>query len=103
MKTFLNRLHEAFKGIERLDLRVGDVWLNPKQVVELEEARDPGYDRIDLAAVRNAFKETKGAIHTGLLWGARVFASDIVPENHVGLIPSDWDAKPIGPAGCMPF
>jgi hypothetical protein len=38
-----------------------------------------------------------------VFFGARVFESEIVPENHVGILPDDWDAKLVGRAGCRPF
>jgi hypothetical protein len=101
--NIVERLKKVFEWIERMDLRVGDIWLNPKQVAELEAEKHPGYDKIADGRVRDAYLELKGAKCVAYLWGARVFDTDMVPEDHVGALPSDWDAKLTGSAGCMPF
>lgn len=97
------RLKKVFEWIELRDLRVGELWLHPKQIAELEAEEVSGYDEVAQAVVRDAYLESKGARLMGYLWGARVFESAMVVENHVGALPDDWDAKLLGSAGCMPF
>ncbi len=103
MSDIVERLRKVFGWIEERDMRVGELWLHPKQVVELIESKDPGWDRIAQRAVRDGFLESKGALHVGLLWGARVFETEKVVEDHVAALPDGWEAKLIGSAGCMPF
>ena len=38
-----------------------------------------------------------------MLFGARVFESEIVPVNQVGLVPDGWEAKLKAAQGCMEF
>jgi hypothetical protein len=99
----IKRLKEVFAWMERRDLRVGELWLHSNQVNELVEAKDPGWDRVAQRAVLMGYLESKGALNVGFLWGACVFEAEIVPENHVGVIPDGWEAKLIDPAGCFPF
>lgn len=102
--SIVDRLCKAFERIEQWDMRVGDIWLHPKQVAELEaEKNDAAYDRIAQKCVRDAFIELKGAPFVGSFLGARVFESEIVVENHVALVPSGFDAKLTGSEGCTPF
>lgn len=101
MSEIIERLDGAFKRLEQWDLHVGDVWLHPNQVVEL--AGEPAFDLISSLRVRDAFLESKGAPYVGMLFGARVFSSVIVVENHVVLVPVGLDAKLTDGAACMPF
>lgn len=103
MSDIIERVKKVFEWIELRDLRVGELWLNPKQTGELNDSKHSGYDKIADLRVRDAYLELKGARLVAHLWGARVFESDMVPEDHVGALPDDWDAKLIGSAGCMPF
>jgi hypothetical protein len=99
----VRRLIRVFEGVEQLGMRVGDVWLHPKQAKELLVGHADVFDReVDPQILRH-YIELKGATLLGYIFGARVFESEIVPENHVGAIPDDWDARLVGSAGCMPF
>ena len=102
--SILDRIGKAFEPIEQWDMRVGDVWLNPKQVAEL--AGLPEFDRVH--PVRDVIIDpprelASGARYVGMLFNARVFESSLVPEDQVGLIPAGWEAKLIGPEGCRSF
>lgn len=102
--SILDRIGKAFEPIEQWDMRVGDVWLNPKQVAEL--AGLPEFDRVH--PVRDVIIDpprelASGARYVGMLFNARVFESPLVPEDQVGLIPAGWEAKLIGPEGCRSF
>lgn len=103
MSGIIERLKGVFTWIEQMDMRVGELWLHPKQVIELEEAGDPGWDKIHQRAVKLAYLESKGALHVGLLWGARVFQSEKVVEDHVAALPDGWEAKLIDRCACMPL
>jgi hypothetical protein len=97
----IERMKAVFAWIEREDLRVGDLWLNPQQVVELGDV--PGWYATSSRAVREATLESKGAEVAGFLWGARVFESSLVPVNHIAAVPADLDARLVGGAACRPF
>jgi hypothetical protein len=99
--SILVRLRDAFNRLEQWDMRVGDVWLHPSQVEELRKHVE--FDRISSFRVERAFVESKGALYKGMLFGARVFESEIVPVNHVGLVSDGWESKLTDRAGCMPF
>jgi hypothetical protein len=101
--SILDRIGKAFEPIEQWDMRVGDVWLNPKQVAEL--AGLPEFDRVHPVrdVVIDYYEKTSGARYVGMLFNARVFESPLVPEDQVGLIPAGWEAKLIGPEGCRSF
>jgi hypothetical protein len=102
-KKVSDRLVVIFHWIEQWDLRVGDLWLHPKQVVELDAEQSLGFDKIASARVRDSFLDSKGAPYVGIYAGARVFASELVVENHVVAVPDGLDAKLIDKAACMPF
>lgn len=103
MSDIIERLKKVYGWIEERDMRVGEVWLHPKQVAELIAAGDPGWDRINQKAVIELYLESKGALHVGLLWGARVFQTEKVVEDHVAALPDGWEAKLIDSTACMPF
>ena len=101
--TVVARLVKVFEWLEAQGLRVGSIWLNPKQARELFVGHRDVFDReVDPIILRHHVV-TKGATLLGYLFGALVFEADLVPYNHVGAIPEDWDAKLLGSAGCMPF
>ncbi len=58
--NIIERLKKVFGWIEERDMRVGELWLHPKQIVELIEAKDPGWDRINQRAVIQGYLESKG-------------------------------------------
>ena len=103
MSNIIDRLKKVFEWIEERDMRVGELWLHPKQVKELEGAGDLFMDRIAQRAVREAYLESKGALHVGVLWGARVFQTEKVVENHVAALPDGWEARLLDSTACMPF
>lgn len=99
----IERLKKVFAWIEERDMRVGELWLHPAQVKELDEAKDPGWDRNAQMSVIRFYLDTKGAPYVGVLWGARVFESKIVVEDHVAALPDGWEAKLVDTPACMPF
>ena len=103
LPNLLDRLRTAFEWIEKMDLRVGDVWLNQVHVEELFVRYPESCDRVVREETLRISVIEMGAPLMGYLWGARVFQSDIAPVNHVALVPADLHAKLVGPAACMPF
>lgn len=103
MSDIIERLKKVFTWIEERDLRVGELWLHPKQVEELVVANPEGWDRIAQRAVIQGYVEEKGALYVGLLWGAQVFQSEIVVEDHVAALPTGWRARLLDSTACMPF
>jgi hypothetical protein len=97
------RIHQTFERLEQWDLRVGTVWLNPKQILELAADRSGAWDPIWDRHVRDIYIPQRGAPLAGMLFGANVHASPIVPENHIGVIPAGFDGRITGPEGCMPL
>jgi hypothetical protein len=95
------RLGKAFGRLEQWDLRVRDVWLHPKQIAELKGSK--AYDPVADRQLRDFFIKLRGASYVGMIYGARVFESDAVLEDHVVLAPDGLDAKIEGSAACMPF
>jgi hypothetical protein len=95
------RIAKAFERLEPWDLRVGDIWLHPKQVEELRG--EPVYDPIAHRCLRDEFIKIKGAPFVGTIYGARVFASEIVPENHIAIAPAGLEAILTDKSACMPF
>jgi hypothetical protein len=103
MDDIIERLRNVFGWIEERDMRVCELWLHPKQVAELDASNNPGWDRVNQRAVMRAYLDTKGAINVGFLWGALVFESEIVVENHVAALPDGWEARLVNSSACMPF
>jgi len=99
----IERLKKVFTWIEERDLRVGELWLHPKQIAELIESKDPGWDKVASLYVREETKKWRGAPLVGLLYGANVYESEIVVEDHVVALPSGLDVKLIDSTACMPF
>jgi hypothetical protein len=103
-ESIIERLKKVFGWIEERDMRVGELWLHPKQVAELEAANDPGWDKVASRVVQQMVAETKGgALYVALLWGASVYQSEMVIEDHVAALPDGWNAKLIDSSACMPF
>lgn len=103
MSDIIERLKKVFTWIEERDLRVGELWLHPKQVVELNESKDIGWDRVASHHVREETKKQKGAPLVGFLYGANVYESEIVVADHVVALPSGLDVKLLDSTACMPF
>jgi hypothetical protein len=101
--NIIDRLKEVWGWVEHRDLRVGEIWLHPKQVAELAATKDPGWDAIAMLAVREMFLETKGGLYVGMLWGAQVFESGIIVEDHVVALPTGLFVKLIDSSACMRF
>ncbi len=99
----IERMKGVFGWIEQWDMRVGELWLHPKQVEELNAANDPGWDRVAQRAVVEAYREEKGALLIGYLWGAYVFQSEIVVPDHVVALPTGLQVKLLDSTACRPF
>jgi hypothetical protein len=90
----LHQIGESFKWVEGMDLRVGDLYLNPNDVRLI--GRHSAFDRIASWQVLSAFP---GLV--GHLYGVRVFESSIVPEEHIALIPDGIEGKLVDSAACI--
>jgi hypothetical protein len=94
VEQLLHQIGESFKWVESMDLRVGDLYLNPNDVRLI--GKDLNLDRIASWQVKAAFP---GLV--GVLFGVRVFESDIVPEEHIALIPDGIEGKLVDSAACI--
>jgi hypothetical protein len=103
MTDIVERLKTVFRWVESRDLCVEELWLNRRQIEELNCSEEPGWDRINQRAVILAYLETKGGLYLGMLWCARVYGSELVPEDHVAVMPRGFEAKLIDRSGCQPF
>ena len=99
----IERLRKVFLRVGEMDQAVGDVWLHPKQIQELHASRDPGWDRIHSGFVMTMNLETRGGLYIGMLWGAQVYQSEVVPEDHCAVVPRGFEAKLVSPEGCRLF
>jgi hypothetical protein len=103
VSDIVERLRGVFGWVEERGMRVGDVWLHPNQAKELLVGHVEVFDRETVPQqLRNAI-ETKGGVLLGYIFGARVYQSEIIVENHVALVPDGWDVKLLQGASCMPF
>lgn len=95
----LARIGEAFKWVERQDMRVGEVWLHPDDVAVLLE--DWGaIDRVAQRAVIEAMaRPEQGGRYLGQVFGASVYESGKVRPAHVCIVPEGW--KVVDPSSCM--
>lgn len=91
--TLLDKLRARFEWLEREDLRVGLLYLNAGQIAELGEHRQD----FDVCATR----QLREAGIRGALWGATVFESDLVPDNHVCIVQDGLDVKLVDGAACV--
>lgn len=82
--------------LETWDLRIGDIYLHPACVDLVKNA--PDFDRTADLFVRQAFPGLEG-----YLFGMRVFSSDIVPEEHIAMIPDGIEGRLVSSAACIPL
>lgn len=99
--NIIPRLADAFGWYEEKDVRIGDVWLHPVHIAELKGESD--FDQISSLRVREAFLDSKGALYVGMIFGARVFESTLVMEDHVVLVPDGLEAKLLDRSAGMSF
>lgn len=91
----LTQIQAAIRRFENLDIRVGAVWLNPKEADAVSDAPTV-FDKIGNRAVLEAMP---GII--GVLWGVLVFESDIVPPGCIAVLPDGFEAKLRGREACF--
>jgi hypothetical protein len=103
MSDIVERLRAAFGWVEERGMYVGDVWLHPNQGKELFVGHPEVFDREVCDVLLRAVVEKKRAVLLGYIFGARVFQSENILENHVALVPDGWDVKMLDRASCMPF
>ncbi len=94
LDLLLHKLKARFEWLEREDLRVGRLYLNPKEIAELEKVGLENYDRVNMRQLRELGIR-------GALWGATVYESDIVPENHVCILQDGLEVTLIDRAACV--
>jgi hypothetical protein len=99
----IDRLIKVFGWIEERDLRVGQLWLNPKQIEQLNESHHAGWDKVASYHVREETRKLKGAPLVGFFLGAEVYESETVVAEHVVALPSGLDVKLLDGTGAMPF
>ena len=89
-KELLEKVGDAFAWIERMNLRVGEIWLHPDEAAVLKTERGE-FDAICSWNVKQATKrpEQHGE-YIGMLWGAKVFESDLVVPQHICAVPDGW-------------
>lgn len=92
--TISSRLADAFAKYEVLGFKVGKVWLSQVHIDLLEGTK--GWDPVHQRAVRETGLR-------GLLWGAQVYVSDVLPPNHVAILPDGFDGTLVDGAGSMPL
>ena len=91
----LEKLKARFDWLEREDLRVGQLYLNPAQVAELEKPEQ--IQEFDRCAMR-LLRETG---IRGVLWGATVYVSELVPPGRVCIIQDGLDARLVNGEACV--
>jgi len=90
--TLLEKLKARFEWLEREDLRVGLLYLNPKEIAELK-----GHEEFDPCAS----KQLRDLGIRGYLWGTTVFESELVPENHVCIVQDGLKVELVDRAACV--
>lgn len=83
------RLCAAFQSMESWDLRVGYIWLNPKDTRTIKPLIDP----VSSLRTHRLISGKFGAVFAGHCFGALVFASDLIPVGHIALAPDGMEAK----------
>jgi hypothetical protein len=93
-------LLREFEWLEDRDLRVGTIFLNPKQVTALSGL--PDFDLLH-PSNRRAFMKTdpQPGINWGTLWGAQVRSCKAVPENHAAIVPDGMVLADLDGAACV--
>jgi len=107
MPTISERLEDVFKWIESRDLRVGELWLHPRDIDDLNQESPAGWDRVASFVVERWHADSKGALLTGFLWGAEVLTPTAEPcpivRNHVIALPTGLHVRILDGTGAQPF
>lgn len=93
-EQLLQAIVDRVQYIEKLDLRIADIYLHPNCVQVIWD--DPALDKIAQMSVLQAIP---GIV--GFLWGSRLFKSTVVPEEHMAFIIDGIDGKLIGREACV--
>lgn len=88
---FLGKIVDKFAWMESQMMRVGTIFLNPRDILRLPT------DQFD----KTTHKEHLAIGIHGSLWGADVIASDVVPDGHAALAPAGMRATIEDADACM--
>jgi hypothetical protein len=97
----LDGISRAFRVIEENDLRVGAIWLNPREVSALETSARAHYDKVNDPRVRRSHMATVGAPFEGMIFGAKVFSSGVVVPGHIAILPDGFEARLVDSSACF--
>ena len=97
LDQLLRQVVKSFEHIEKMGLRVGDMYLHLNDV-RLLETDSTHLDRVEDSRTKSAMP---GIV--GYLYGARVFESELVPEEHIALIPDGIEGRLVDSAACVPL
>lgn len=97
MSLLLDKLKARFEWLEREDLRVGLLYLNPREIAELYEHHRK--NEFDVCAV----KQLREAGIRGYLWGVTVLESELVPPGRVCIMQDGLEVKLVDASACVPL
>ncbi len=89
----LASISRAFRAIEMCDLRVGAIWLHPREILTLGTDAPGFFDKVNDPRVKASYMDVVGAPFEGLLFGAKVFSSEVVVPGHIAILPDGFQAK----------
>jgi len=95
-------LLREFQWLENRNLRVGTVFLNPKEIETLSGLAGADFDMLDPSNRRAFMKiDPQPGINWGMLWGAQIRACKAVPENHAAIIPDGMVLADLDGPACI--
>jgi hypothetical protein len=95
-------LYAAFKMYEDKNCIVRAIWLNPINVRTLWNEPDVFARECDMEQGKKMFELFRATL-MGYFFGAMVFESNIVPTNHVAVLPDGFAGHLVDKAACMPL
>lgn len=95
-------LLREFQWLEDRDLRVGTIFLNPKQITTLSGLAGADFDMLH-PSNRRAFMKTdpQPGINWGMMWGAQIRACKAVPEGHAAIVPEGMTLADLDGTACV--
>jgi hypothetical protein len=93
-------ISDLMKPFESLGLRLSDLWVRPEEAVRLRRCNEFDESRCESVIAHLSTPESR---FIGTFLGMQVFETEVLPLNHIALLPRGFRAELIGSEAGIPL
>lgn len=99
--NIVTKIRETLDCYEALGLKIASIWLNSSQVRELYHYLEVFDASVSSMLIQHLAEQGKFLV--GVIFGVRVFSSNVIPVEHIAVLPEGFEGRLISHEAATPF